>query len=379
MNNSPFVYGRLAQEDCFTDREGETASLVRDFNNLTNTIIISPRRWGKSSLVRCAGNLAVSGNSNLRVCYLDVFNVRSENEFYDKLAACVLKSTSSKAEELLATAMRYASSLVPSITIGDTLNQLKLEFGHKELKKSADEILDLAERIAADKRIDVVVCIDEFQRIASFDDSEAFQARLRSHWQLHKHVAYCLYGSRRHMMMDVFTNPNKPFYKFGKTIFLEKIAREKWPAFIMRKFKETGKTITESQCLQIAELVDDNPYYIQQLSEEVWNRTVRVCEDKAIEDAFNSIVRLNSGLNLSLTSVLTISQQNLLNAIVNGEKNLSSASVMDRYQLKNSLTVQRVKKSLVNLDIIDDFGRVVTMEDPIYAYWLKTIYFNRTL
>lgn len=379
MNNSPFVYGRLAHEGSFMDREDEAASLVRDFVNLTNTIIISPRRWGKSSLVRRVGNLTVAANPKSRVCYLDVFNVRSEEEFYEKLASCVLRSTSSKTEDLLASAIRYASSLVPSLTIGDPVNQVKLEFGRKELKKNADEILDLAEKIAVDKGLDIIVCIDEFQKIASFVDSDSFQAKLRSHWQLHKHVAYCLYGSRRHMLMDVFTNPSKPFYKFGKTIFLEKIARGKWPPFIIEKFRETGKTITESQCLRMAELVDDNPYYIQQLSEEVWNRTTKVCKDEAISEAFNSIVRINSGLNLSLTSMLSISQQNLLNAIVNGENNLTSAAVLDKYQLKNSLTVLRAKKALVSLDIIDDFGRVVSMEDPIYAFWLKNYYFNRTL
>ena len=77
--------------------------------------------------------------------------------------------------------------------------------------------------------------------------------------------------------------------------------------------------------------------------------------------------------------MLSISQQNLLNAIVNGENNLTSAAVLDKYQLKNSLTVLRAKKALVSLDIIDDFGRVVSMEDPIYAFWLKNYYFNRTL
>ena len=257
---SPFVYGRIATGENFTDREEETRSLARDFINLTNTILISPRRWGKSSLVRQAAKEAVRLNGKIRFCFLDIFNVRTEDEFYEKLASEVIQATSSRIEELLANISRYAASLIPLIQIGDPVNPLTLQFKTREVRKNADIILDLAERIATEKNMELVICIDEFQQIASFADPDAFQAKLRSHWQTHQHVAYCLYGSRRHMMIEVFNNREKPFFRFGKTLFLEKIAREKWPPFIMEKFEQTGKHISAAQCERIASLVDDNPY-----------------------------------------------------------------------------------------------------------------------
>lgn len=102
-------------------------------------------------------------------------------------------------------------------------NEVSLDFDWKEVRRNPDEILDLAENIAADKGLRIVVCIDEFQNIAEFDNPDYFQERLRSHWQKHQHVAYCLYGSKRHMMLDVFTDSSRPFYKFGDLIFLLKI------------------------------------------------------------------------------------------------------------------------------------------------------------
>ena len=372
---SPFVFGKIAAGSCFMDREQECAQMVDNFCNLTNTILISPRRWGKSSLVRRASERAAERDKQLRICHLDIFNVRSEEEFYEKLAECVLTSTSSRWEEMMSAARRYLSSLMPVLSVGDPQNSVSFSFTKKPVRNNADEVLDLAERIAEEKKLSLVVCIDEFQQIACFDDPEAFQAKLRSHWQLHQRVAYCLYGSRRHMMTEIFTNPGKPFYKFGQNIFLDKIARVHWPPFIISKFRETGKSISEVQCLKIAELTEDNPYYIQQLSEMVWNRTAQVCEDEMIADAFQSLVESQAGLNLALTQTLTITQQNLLHAIVDGVVQLTSASVLEKYGLKNSLTVQRAKKVLVRLDILDDFGRVITMEDPIYAWWLRHIYF----
>lgn len=374
---SPFVFGRIASGDTFMDRKTETRSLSDNFCNLTNTILISPRRWGKSSLVRKASESAMARDKNLRICHLDIFNVRTEEEFYEKLAAEVLHASESRWEELAVTAKKYLSAFIPQLNIGDLHNSVSVSLSLRPTRKDADAILDMAERIAADKNISIVVCIDEFQQIASFEDSEAFQSKLRSHWQLHQHVAYCLYGSRRHMMTDIFTNPRKPFYKFGQNIFLEKIDSRYWPPFICTKFEETSKSISYSQAERITNLVDNNPYYIQQLSEMVWNRTSHTCRDEFVDEAFDALVSAQSGLNLALTQMLTLTQQNLLHAIVAGETQLSSAAVLERYGLKNSLTVQRAKKALTQLDIIDDFGKIITMEDPVYAYWLKNTYFGQ--
>ena len=79
---TPFIFGKIATEKNFTDREKETADLVQNFTSLINTIIISPRRWGKSSLVNKAARLAMAHDSNLRICHIDLFNVRSEEHLY---------------------------------------------------------------------------------------------------------------------------------------------------------------------------------------------------------------------------------------------------------------------------------------------------------
>ena len=372
---SPFVFGRVAVGDNFLDRENETRLLADNFCNLTNTVLISPRRWGKSSLVRKACETALARDSRLRICHIDIFNVRTEEEFYEKMAEAVIRATASRWEEIVSTAKKYLSSFVPQFSIGNPQNAVTLSLSIRPSRQNADAILDMAERIAQEKDVSIVICIDEFQQISGFEDPDAFQSKLRSHWQLHQHVAYCLYGSRRHMMTEIFTNPEKPFYKFGLNVFLEKIEARHWPPFICSKFKETGKSITLEQVENITALVDNNPYYIQQLSEMVWNRTTRKCEEDTVAEAFQSLVESQAGLNLALTQTLTLTQQNLLHAIVAGETQLTSAAVLEKYGLRNSLTVQRAKKALVALDIIDDFGKHITMEDPVYAWWLRHVYF----
>lgn len=165
------------------------------------------------------------------------------------------------------------------------------------------------EKIAKDRGIKIVICIDEFQQIGKFDNPREFQAGLRSKWQLQQNVSYCLFGSRRHMMMEVFGKSSMPFYKFGSIYFLEKINRTFWPDFIMGEFAKTGKSIEKEQCERIVELADNNPFYVQQLSQTAWlHAQDGICTDTTVDEAFDDILRQQGELNRALTATLTITQ-----------------------------------------------------------------------
>ncbi len=372
---TPFVYGKIAGGDNFTDREKETDRLVGNFNSLVNTIIISPRRWGKSSLVAKSAEIAEVGNDRLRICRIDLFNVRNEEQFYELLAHSVLKATSSKWEEAVESAKKFFSRLIPKIVIaGDVHNEISLDFDWKELKNNPDEVLDLAEKIALERGLRIVICVDEFQNIAEFGDPLYFQKKLRSHWQHHQNVSYCLYGSKRHMMLDVFTNSSMPFYKFGDMLFLEKIGTESWVDFIAEKFRATGKSISKENVELICTLADNHPYYVQQLSQQVWLRTDKKCSDEIIRQAHEAIVAQLSLLFVTITESLS-SNQVLLRAIIAGERALSSAEVLSKYRLGSSANVTRSRKSLIEKDILDDKAGILSFQDPMYRHWLVESYF----
>ena len=190
---TPFIFGKIATEKNFTDRETETANLVQSFTSLINTIIISPRRWGKSSLVNKAAKLAMEQDRKLRICHVDLFNVRNEVHFYSLLAQKVIAATSTKWEEAVESAKSFFSHLMPKISIGsDPTNEVSIDFDWESIKQNPDEVLDLAEKIAKKKGVKIVICVDEFQNISGFTDPDYFQKKLRSHWQQHQNVAYCL-------------------------------------------------------------------------------------------------------------------------------------------------------------------------------------------
>ena len=375
---TPFIFGKIATGKNFTDREQETADLARNFTSLINTIIISPRRWGKSSLVHKAAGLAMAQDDKLRICHIDLFNVRSEEHFYSLLAQKVIAATSSRWEEAVESAKSCFSHLVPRISIGtDPTNEVSIDFDWEEVRRNPDEVLNLAERIAEKKSMKIVICVDEFQNIAEFTDPDCFQKRLRSHWQLHQNVAYCLYGSKRHMMMEVFTDSSKPFYKFGNLMFLNKIETSCLMEFFKSRFADTGKDISDEASRLIVEIVDNHPYYAQQLAQLSWLRTKDVCTVGIVQEAHAALVEQLSLLFVTITETLTTQQLNYLKALIAGEKAISSTEVMHRYQISSATSISRSKAALVKHDILDNTAGEMSFQDPIYAYWLKTEYFAK--
>lgn len=378
MMETPFIFGKIATEKNFTDREKETADLVRNFTSLINTIIISPRRWGKSSLVNKAAKLAMNQDSRLRICHIDLFNVRDEEHFYSLLAQKVISATSTKWEEAVASAKSMFSHLVPKISIGsDPTNEVSIDFDWETVKQNPDEVLDFAEKIAQKKGLKIVICVDEFQNISEFTDADYLQKKLRSHWQRHQSVAYCLYGSKRHMMMEVFTNSSKPFYKFGNLMFLDKIDTHCLVEFFQRRFADTNKRINEDAANLIVQLVENHPYYAQQLAQQSWLRTKDVCRVEIVREAHAALVEQLSLLFVTITETLTTQQLNYLKALIAKEKAITSTDVMHRYKISSTTSIARSKAALIKNDILDNKAGEISFQDPIYAYWLKTEYFAK--
>lgn len=378
MMETPFIFGKIATEKNFTDREKETADLVRNFTSLINTIIISPRRWGKSSLVNKAAKLAMNQDSRLRICHIDLFNVRDEEHFYSLLAQKVISATSTKWEDAVASAKSMFSHLVPKISIGsDPTNEVSIDFDWETVKQNPDEVLDFAEKIAQKKGLKIVICVDEFQNISEFTDADYLQKKLRSHWQRHQSVAYCLYGSKRHMMMEVFTNSSKPFYKFGNLMFLDKIDTHCLVEFFQRRFADTNKRINDDAANLIVQLVENHPYYAQQLAQLSWLRTKDVCRVEIVREAHAALVEQLSLLFVTITETLTTQQLNYLKALIAKEKAITSTDVMHRYKISSTTSIARSKATLIKNDILDNKAGEISFQDPIYAYWLKTEYFAK--
>lgn len=371
MEENPFVFGKSVEGNYFTDRDEETKRLESNLTHGINTVLISPRRWGKTSLVKKV--IANNKRDDIRYVLLDMFYCKSEAAFYHLLANEIIKQTSSKLDEWIENGKRFLSNITPKFSFGsDPLNDFSISFEWNPKDGTDIEILQLPEKIAEKKGIRVVVCFDEFQQIGTFDDPLNFQKKLRSVWQHQRNVTYCMFGSKMHMMESMFSNASCPLYKFGDILFLKKIPTKEWVSFIISRFSATDKTITEEQAERICNITDNLSSYVQQMAWIVWYKANPVVTDSMIDDATKDLLEQNKVFFQRDVESLTELQLNFIVALADGmETGLTKNEVIKNYHLQTSANVQGIKKSLMSKEFIDTEGERIYISDPIFKLWIK--------
>ena len=365
-----FVYGVAVEGENFTDRAEETRRLKRDFENGQNVVLISPRRMGKTSLVRRV--MSQVDTNKIAVVHLDIYDCRTEYEFYNKLATAVLKQVSGKGELMLRNIKEFLTRLTPRVSFGiDPANEMSVSLGIAPEDYSPEEILQLPEKMAHKIGKHIVVCIDEFQQIGNFPDSLEVQKRIRGVWQLQEEVSYCLYGSKKHMLTNLFQNKRMPFYQFGDIRFLQPIALEDWIPFIRGKFEENGLSISDEQITRICETVEYQSSYVQQLAWNVMLCCDKVVEEATMEEALADLIGQNSILFLQQTEGLSSYQMNFLKALAAGETgDFTSAAILKKYNLGTKSNISRLTDTLIKKELIEKTGRTVTIADPVFHLWM---------
>lgn len=374
---APFIFGIKAEGETFTDRKEETEILRQNFVHGVNTIIISPRRMGKTSLVDKVS--AIAANDELRIAKMDAFACRSERDFLNALATSVIRATSTKFDEWLTNAKSFFAHLVPKISLGpDPLNEIALTFDFDNVEDSLEEVLSLPERFAKKKGCKMIVCIDEFQQIGEFADSLTFQKKLRTVWQHQKNVSYCLYGSKKHMMDNIFLHSSCPFYRFGDLMYLKKISQEDWTPFIQERFEVTGKHISKKLAIEICECTECYSSYVQQLAWFVWLKTDVSATEDDLKYALNRFLDSNESLFIQMTESISEYQMNFLHALADGvHTGFGRQEVMKKYRYGTSANVVRIKKALLERDLIDNpKPNHLEISDPILKLWLKRRIWN---
>ena len=371
---SPFQYGTLVDKESFVNRVEERKQLKELLGSGINVMLISPRRWGKSSLVKVAMDELTQEDKHIRVCFIDAFSIKTEAEFYRIFAREVI-SCASTLEKRLEDVKQFLKAVSPSITLKsdptDTLSfDLKLELE----EKSVMEILELPEKIAAAKGIHLIVCIDEFQQLALLPGYKSMEGKMRSAWQKQQQVSYCFYGSKRHMMMDIFNNSSNPFYRFGQVLFLQKIKKEEWVPFIVNAFHRTNKEISEQQAEQLCDIVKCHSWYLQQLCYFIWSGTSEKVTDEIIEIRTRQLIDTNMPMFMNDTENLTAAQTAMLRAVADGEYRFNSIPVVRKYELGSAQTITRNKRMLTERDFIEKEGNKYAFSDPIFELWFRREY-----
>ena len=367
---NPFQYGKIAESENFIDRDEERRFLRNTLYSGTNVILMSPRRWGKSSLVHQAMRELAAESGEVRVCHIDAFPITSSREFLRVFAQSVLRATSSHLQSIMEDVGRFLQGIAPKISFSpEPMSEFSLSLSWSEREGEMTDILQLPERIAKDKRLQIIVCIDEFQKLAKLPDYQKLEASMRSIWQHQSRVSYCLYGSQRHMMEDIFNSPEKPFYRFGQIFPLHKIGVEHWVEYIQGRFASTGKEISAELAERVANAVECHSWYVQQLASAVWNFTVQEAGEDELRKALAWCVEINSETFRTVCDKLTAAQIGILRALAAGEQQFSAAETLRKYHLGTAAAVTKNKEALLRRDVITASHSRLEFLDPVFRLW----------
>lgn len=370
---SPFQFGTLATKENFIDRNEDRAMLKQLLTSHINVMLISPRRWGKSSLVKRSMEELASERKDIKVCFIDAFSIGSEAEFYRTFASKVIECASTKFEKWAEDAKNLLNGVIPQLVIKDQVTDfMAFDIKFKPEEKDKLSILQLPETLAKQKGIRIIVCIDEFQQLSNLAEYKDMEGKMRSVWQQQELTTYCMYGSKRHMMMDIFNNSNNPFYRFGQVVFLDKITKDNWMPFIIEGFRKTNKHISEDYASKICDIVECHSWYLQQLSFFIWNQTEKDVTAEEFSYGVKQLININTPMFQSDINKLTPAQLELLRAIAAGETKFSSAEVNSKYNLGNPNTLAKNKRSLQEQDIIEkNKNNTFHFVDPIFKLWIE--------
>lgn len=366
MKENPFRYGQVVTEEHFTNRTEEIKVVSEAIASGQSIILISPRRYGKTSLVI---------NTLKKIKYpfikIDMNLITDEIDLGNTLIRKLFSLSKFEKIKYFLKKLR----IQPAIQFDPNSNDVSIVFnpGEKNASIYLEDALETSQNMAKSLKRRIVVVFDEFQEIRRISDH--LEKKMRSIFQYHRDVSYVFIGSQEHMIRDIFENKSNPFYKFGKQILLREMKYDPIRKFIIERFATKGIDAT-SVADTILQITHAHPYYTQQLCHEIFAITEEnTIASNSIEKAIDNVLS-NHNLDYEVWwGQLDNTERKIVIGVCNGMQNPTSSDFISTYGIKSTSTAGSAVKRLVEKGIIIKTNKnLYSIEDP---FWMRWIILNR--
>lgn len=370
---NPFVYGEEVSGKNFCNRDREIKELLRDIENGQNVMIYSQRRFGKTSLIKEV--LARAKRRGFVTIYVDLYPALTNADFVEIYARSISNTITGRVEKVFKGLTEILKRLTPRITV-DNQGKAQVEF---EINRQADitpyldDVLKAVKRYSDKKGKQAVVVFDEFQQVGFFGDDKV-EKQIRSEIGSHRNVSYIFMGSKKHLIYDMFGNPNRPLYKSTKHFPLAKIEEGELVKFIKTKFKNTNKKLPTSLARTIVSISECHPYYTQFLGHVLWELTFvrKEITEQNISESLKLLLKRESAAYHNILDMLTARQKQVLLALAQRVKHerIFSTAFLVKNNLGSVSSVQRALSSLIEKDLIDKEKEEYSFIDVFLKMWI---------
>lgn len=370
--DNPFVTKGYAGPEYFCDRVKETQQIVELLINGNNLALISPRRVGKTDLIRhCFQQSELK--DNYYTFHIDIYATSSLRDFVNVFGKTILDELRPKGKAVWEGFLSVLRSLRSEITY-DINNFPTWSLGLGDIENPSitlDEIFEYLNN--ADKPC--VVAIDEFQQIVNYSDTSNMEATLRTYIQKCPNATFVFAGSKRHLMGEIFTSPSRPFYQSVMLMNLHPISVEKYVEFAQYQFKKNGKSIEEDAVKRVYERFDAITSCMQRVLNVLFLKTHlgQHCNIEMVDAAVEYILDLFSETYSDLLERIPEKQREVFIAIAreNKAKNITSKTFIKKHHLQTVSVITAAVRGLLDKDLVTADKGEYTVYDPFFAMWIR--------
>ncbi len=370
--NNPFVIYGYKGAEYFCDREDDTNKLIDALHNERNITLIAPRRVGKTGLIKHVFNRIEQLDPKTKCFYLDIFSTKNLEQMVQLMARTILGRLDSTPQAALRRIQKFFGSLRPTVSFDPLtgLPSVSLDIRPTEEEQTLKRIFEYMRQSG----YRCYVAIDEFQQILAYNN-KGIEATLRSYIQFLPNVYFIFAGSMQHLMEEMFTSANRPFFQSSQIMLLNNVDQAKYHAFANRFFQPQGRTISEEDFAYLYHHVDGITWYIQSILNRIYQYTDHPIDPHFIDQIIRELVNEQEPVFQNYYASLTEIQASLLTAIAK-EKIVTSPlshQFISTYQLKATSSVRTALKALIDRQMVYAKPEGYVVYDRFFALWLTRL------
>lgn len=357
---NPFVYKGYDGPVYFCDREKETENLISVLKNGRNITLLSPRKIGKTGLIKHVFNRISSTEKDAVCIYVDIFSTQNLHDFVQVLGAAIVDEALRREKSLMSKVLDAFKAWRPVVTVDVLTGMPSLSLN---IDSTSDEytLKSIFDYLKSSKK-KVYVAIDEFQQVAYYPE-KGTEALLRSHVQF-SNAGFIFSGSRQHLMAEMFNSPQRPFYQSTEFMNLQPIPEDAYYEFASRFFEAKKGILSQEVFHDIYQRFDGYTWYIQLMMNRLYEGNKRITELHQATDAIIAVLATLTPQYEMLMTFLTSNQVNLLKAIAKEGKVKQPQS--NEFVKRNDLPGPSSVKAA--LDVLVDKELVYTQPDGYIIY-----------
>lgn len=367
---NPFITISYAGREYFCDRENETETLISGLKNGRNITLISPRRMGKTGLIKHIFAEIEAKNKDIKCFYLDIFSTSRLADFVKIFGETIIGSLDNGSTRAMNKVFSFFKSCRPKITRNEITGspEFTIDFAPSQSDSTLKEIFEYLK----DSSKTCYIAIDEFQQVTYYPE-KGTEALLRSYIQFLPNVKFIFSGSKRHVMNDIFTSPQRPFYQSTQMMSLKEIDIDKYRIFAQNHLKKVGKEMPDEVFNTLYNNMLGHTWYVQYLLNVLYGMQVKNHDEVSVSTALDMIMTEQEDTFITYCKLLTNNQKSLLYAISQDDfvKEISSNEFIVKYSLPSGSSTRLALSYLVENELVLETERGYRFYNRFFSLWLK--------